>query len=297
MSANDSQGDGADQMYNSGAYDDPSPSAVGRHWMVDLAVTFKTWIGAIAVIGIVVLVGDFVQIPGWVWIYGQTALIAAVLGHVFGSRAVDALHTINHQYIIDLGTTDGEFEMYKIGPEKFSDITICGSTDMHTRRSVVGKLHFGYHVRELEEGEEDQYHPLHEHEMNDGEPVTAPKTGLFVNSPWHELLDPYEIERRQHRLDDAIRDLSMQASKATAMQAKFHTIVRKRTQNIVHTVINQIDGATMPGDDTVGEVVEKELNKSDSYGLDNAASGEQNEGYASSAPDSVDGDDRRGEER
>ena len=214
---------------------------------------------------------------------------------MFGTRAVDALHNINHQYIIDLGTTDGEFEMYKVGPEKFSDITICGSTDMHTRRSVVGKLHFGYHVRELREGEEDQYHPLHNHEMNDGEPVTAPKTGLYVNSPWHELLDPYEIERRKHRLDDAIRDLSMQASQATAMQAKFHTIVRKRTQNIVHTVINQIDGATMPGDDTVGEVVEEELNKSDSYGLDNA-SGEQNEGYASSDPGRVDGDDRRGED-
>lgn len=297
MSANNTQndGDGAEQVYNTGAYDAPSASVEGRHWAVDLASTFKNWIGAIVVIGVVVLIGDFYEVPGWVWIYGQTALIAAGLGHVFGKKAVDALHNINHQYVADLGTTDGEFELYQIGPEKFSNITICGSTDMHTRRSVVGRIHFGFHVRELEEGEEDPYHPFHLHEENDGEPVTAPRSGLYVNSPWHELLDPYEIERRQHRLDEAIRDLSMQASKATAMQAKFHTIVRKRTQNIVHTVINQIDGATMPGDETVEEVVETELNKSDSYGLENA-SGEEKDGYASTEPVRVD-DERGGEER
>ena len=63
----ESQGDeGAEQLYHSDAYESPRPSVAGRHWMVDLAVTFKTWIGAITVIGIVVLGGDFVQIPGWV---------------------------------------------------------------------------------------------------------------------------------------------------------------------------------------------------------------------------------------
>ena len=276
------QGTEDEEMYHHGAYQQEQADTSNKALVVTLLTEYKTWIGAIAVVGITALIMGWASAPQWMWVYGVLTVLAVLTTHLSNNGIVDRITDWDPYVIYNPGIGRQSMGLYRVGEDRFRNLVVCGGDEMFTRKSpILGRVYIGTDVRELEEGEEDHAHPLHEHKENDYKPVYAPKTATYVNTTWHSKTDPVELDERKHKLDEAMTDLSILANKSIALKAKQSRIVGEKVRTIVSSILRDIDGATLPHNDEVSDVVEREMRNSTHYDFVNA--GEQAEVEGSKA--------------
>ena len=162
------QGTEDEEMYHHGAYQQEQADTSNKALVVTLLTEYKTWIGAIAVVGITALIMGWASAPQWMWVYGVLTVLAVLTTHLSNNGIVDRITDWDPYVIYNPGIGRQSMGLYRVGEDRFRNLVVCGGDEMFTRKSpILGRVYIGTDVRELEEGEEDHAHPLHEHKEND----------------------------------------------------------------------------------------------------------------------------------